>query len=285
MKTGIIKYNLNDRKRELTGQNRDFNVKKIAQHINSSKFQESVKHGDVYGYFGHWVRQRFGLRPEETAIDKGMLIPIEPAILTASIKAYQNGDVEHEVQFLDTQTGKVAQQMHQSGTGGFSSVIDFESGEFYGFDYVKSPNFSGNRGYAMAFDDASGSSLAFDDLMSSMNEAMRYAQSLEVMNAELAQKAIAISEGLVTSSKVAFDAKEEAIALIEAVKSKDYEIAQLKQKVDALNGVSGRGEARASVLFDGVSAFYKAISQHGDELHKDENAKPVNDTLLKRLFR
>lgn len=284
MKTGIIKYNLNERKRELTGQNRDFNIKKIANYINSIKFQENVKHRDVYGYLGHWVRQRFGLNPEETVVDKGMLIPIEPAILTISIKANTNGDIEHEVQFLDTQTGKVAKQMHESQVGGFSSVIDFE-GRFYGFDYVKSPNFSTNRGYEVKFD-ASCSDLAFDDIITNMNEAMRYAQSLEAMNSELAMRAIAISEDIATSNKVTFDANAKVAVLLDEVSHKDSEIERLKQKIDDLNGVATRGERRATLLFDGVSSFYSAIQEHGDGLHKDDDVtKPVNDTLLKRLFR
>lgn len=155
--TGIIRYNLNDRGRKHIGQERRFNVAKFAALVNGPKVQEMVGKGDMVGYLGHDVRRQFGLNPPETALQDGIFVPIEPAFVTTRIHVSPDGTVEHEARFLDTPLGKVVQQWHEAGTGGFSSVVapdEVNPTDFYGFDYVRSPNFHGNRGYAV-MDDAS----------------------------------------------------------------------------------------------------------------------------------
>lgn len=150
--TSIIRYNVTDRGRQFQGSPRNFNVKKLVQLVNGNRVQEMVKKGDLHGYLGHDIRRKFGLYPPETAIENGQIIPLEPAFITVHLKAYNDGTIEHKARFLDTPLGKVAQQWHETEAGGFSSVIapSEENPEmFWGFDYVKSPNFHGNRGYVM----------------------------------------------------------------------------------------------------------------------------------------
>ena len=286
METGVIKYNLNERKRSLTGQDRQFDVKKVAGFINSQKFQESVKHRDVFGYFGHWVRQKFGLKPNEVVVDKGQLIPIEPAIVTTEIKAYNNGDIEHKVRFLDTPTGKIAKSMYESQTGGFSSVIDPMTGEFYGFDFVNSPNYSTNRGYQFAFDSVNDKTV-FDDVLDSLDSSMRYAQELEAMNAELAISGLKSATALSDVQAKLFDAVQSKSGLQARITELENLLKEKDIALDSAHQMRSRGAEKARVLFDGVQAFYNTINEHGDALHKDKprDLGVVDDGLISRLFK
>lgn len=158
-KTGIIKFNLADRMRKHRGQERNFDIEAAVRLINSGSVQERVKHGDMVGYFGHWPRVKFGLDPDEGGFLDGKQVSLEPAIRTVLLKAYPDGTVEHEQEFLDTASGKVADRVHGSKAYGFSSAMDSRrlGGKtvptgFFGFDLVREPNYTANRGYAMALD-------------------------------------------------------------------------------------------------------------------------------------
>lgn len=153
MQTETIRYNLKERGRTFRGKPRNFDIPRIVANINGGAVQEKVKHRDMYGYYGHWPRLKFGMNPSEGGIIDGKQINIEPALLTVSLKAFDDGTVEHVAEFLDTPPGRAAAQLHKAKAGGFSSAIDERRPEFYGFDYVFEPNFSTNRGYALALDD------------------------------------------------------------------------------------------------------------------------------------
>lgn len=168
-KTGVIKFNVTDRGRKHRGQDRNFDTVVMANLINGAEVQEKVKHGDMVGYLGHWPRMKFGMNPCEGGIVDGKAVALEPAIRTVSIKAFPDGTIEHEAEFLDTAPGKMAARMHASKTGGFSSAIDTRRiadkqspTGFYGFDYVLEPNFTHNRGYAVALDGVFDSESVFD---------------------------------------------------------------------------------------------------------------------------
>ncbi|MCY1295057.1 hypothetical protein D9M70_443780 [compost metagenome] len=49
--------------------------------------------------------------------------------------------------------------------GGFSSAIDPNIPEFYGFDWVNDPNYSTNRGYDLALDSVANGEMSIDDLL------------------------------------------------------------------------------------------------------------------------
>ena len=158
-KTGIIKFNLADRMRKHRGQERNFDLDAAVRLINGGPVQERVKHGDMVGYYGHWPRVKFGLDPEEGGFLEGKQISLEPAVRTVHLKAFPDGTVEHEQEFLDTASGKVAERVYGSNAYGFSSAMDSRrlGGKtvptgFFGFDFVREPNYTQNRGYAMALD-------------------------------------------------------------------------------------------------------------------------------------
>lgn len=153
MTTGIIRYNLKDRMRQYNGQERNFDIPKLVDAINSPKVQERVRLGDLNGFYGHWPRITFGAEPQEGGVVDGKVVNLEPCCRTIYLKAYPDGTVEHEQEFFPNDAGEKAYAQLQAKSGGFSSVISGTNGYiFHGFDFVREPNFSGNRPYL----DASG---------------------------------------------------------------------------------------------------------------------------------
>lgn len=175
-KTETIRYNVTQRGREHRGKDRRFDLRALCSLVNSPEIQERVKNRDMVGYYGHWQRMKFGLTPPETAIVDGRNINIEPAIVTTYLRADADGNIEHQTEFLDTAAGKIAERLHNSKTGGFSSAIHaVPRGNldvatiFAGFDYVLEPNYTTNRGYA--FDSVNSSDgMIFDFVMQEFNQ-------------------------------------------------------------------------------------------------------------------
>lgn len=150
MKTGVIKFNLKDRKRRYTGKDRDYDIPKLVQAINSPEIQERVELGDFTGFYGHFGRVKFGLDVKEGGILDGKIVNLEPCFRTISLKAYNDGTVEHEAEFFDNDPGRKAYNQIKQKAGGFSAVISgskMNGYTFHGFDFVMEPNFSQNRPY------------------------------------------------------------------------------------------------------------------------------------------
>jgi len=154
MQTPIIRYNLKDRGRKHTGQERNFNIKAISDAINGKSCQEMIETRGMIGFYGHLPRVRYGMAPVEAGIEGGKYAPVEPAFVTTYLKADYNGNVEHRAEFLDTASGKLALKLWDSKVGGFSSAIDQNKPEFFGFDYVISPNFVSNSFRGVSLDSA-----------------------------------------------------------------------------------------------------------------------------------
>lgn len=161
----MIRYNLKERGRQYRGVERNFNIPEIVAAINSPACQELVRTRGMLGYLGHWVRIRFGLEPPEGGIVNGQSYSVEPAIVTTFLKAYPNGDVEHQTEFLNTKPGLIASRMYFNKVGGFSSVIDENKPAFHGFDWVNDPNYSTNRGYNIALDSVTSGAMTLDDVI------------------------------------------------------------------------------------------------------------------------
>lgn len=156
LRTGIIKYNLKDRGRTHSGKERRFVIPEVVKLLNSPTVQERVAMTGIYGYYGHWPRVKIGMNPGEGGVVNGKHIKLEPALRTVHIKAYDDGTIEHEVEFLDTNTGKLAQRLHAAKIGAFSSAFDSRQimgqsfpYDFCGFDYVLEQNYVSNRGYEL----------------------------------------------------------------------------------------------------------------------------------------
>lgn len=187
MKTGKIRYNVQNRGREHRGKDRRFDLRAMAALVNSPEIQERVRNRDMVGYYGHWQRMKFGLIPPETVIVDGKVINIEPAIVTTHLHADDDGNIEHETEFLDNPSGKIAARLHGSKTGGFSSAVhakprgNFDVPTiFAGFDYVLEPNYTTNRGYV--FDGIMDGEITPDGELMLLDSVMHSAQALSAMN-------------------------------------------------------------------------------------------------------
>lgn len=161
-KTAKLSYNLHDRGRKYNGADRsnvDFN--EMIKLINSNQVQELAQTGSLYGYYGHSIRQRFGMRPPETVVVDGKTIHLEPAFKTIEIVAHKNGQVEHINEFLDNDAGDYASRQYKAKAGGFSTAVNYKpygAGKmmpvgFFGFDYVLQPNYTTNNGDGQLYDD------------------------------------------------------------------------------------------------------------------------------------
>lgn len=156
--TETIKYNLNDRGRKYNGINRsNVNVQSMIALLNSDAVQERVETDAMCGYYGHQVRELYGLRVPEFVIEEvtGKKIYLEQAVRTVFLKAYPNGTVEHRQEFFNNQAGNHALRQYHANAGGFSSAVQYSRPnangmldvlEMYGFDYVNFPNFKDNVG-------------------------------------------------------------------------------------------------------------------------------------------
>lgn len=173
----LIRYNLKERGRKYRGRERNFNIKAMVESINGPATQERVQTRAMLGYFGHWPRVRFGMDPMEGGIADGKAHALEPALVTVSIKAYEDGTIEHQTNFLDTDTGKLASRMFANRVGGFSSAIDSRNNELYGFDYVNEPNYSTNRGYDLVLDSVTSGAMTLEDVI-----AEEHAEQMQAMN-------------------------------------------------------------------------------------------------------
>ena len=157
----VITFNLKDRGREHTGVKRNFDIPRIVAAINSPKCQERVRNREMLGYLGHWPRNHFGAIPALGVIAAGNSFLLEPALVTVMLRAYPDGTIEHKTEFLlSNEMGRIAARAFAGKIGGFSSVIDNDIPEFYGFDWVSDPNFTTNRGYGLSMDSATGSQVS-----------------------------------------------------------------------------------------------------------------------------
>lgn len=157
--TKKITYNIAERGRKYTGQDRsNLDIGSMVNVINSNAVQELVKNGDLYGFYGHEVRQLWGLNPPDTVIDEnGRQISIAPAIRTVELSADKNGNVTHRQEFLENDKGEYAYQQYKAKIGGFSSAVKFAPSfgakqrvdGFFGFDYVRNPNYVTNTSFGV----------------------------------------------------------------------------------------------------------------------------------------
>lgn len=186
----MIRYNLKERGRKYRGVERDFDIPAIVAAINSPECQELVKTRGMLGYLGHWVRIRFGLDPSaaEGGIVQGKAYSVEAAIVTTYLRAYPNGDIEHQTEFLDTHPGRIAARMFANKIGGFSSAIDEIDVRFYGFDWVNDPNYSTNRGYGIALDSVSNGTMSLQDIMAAEMHDQTEAMAMLLMASEKREK-------------------------------------------------------------------------------------------------
>ena len=166
-KTREITFNLKDRGRKHTGQDRtNVDYKKWIDLINSPATQEMIATGSMLGYYGHQIRIAWGLNPPETVLVGDKLITISPAIRTISLSSDEDGNVTHREEFLETPEGEFALAQYRAKVGGFSAAHDYNTingvvipTEVCGMDYVLQPNYATNIGDGQLLDSVAGNGL------------------------------------------------------------------------------------------------------------------------------
>jgi hypothetical protein len=262
--TDPIKYNVNERGRKYRGVDRNFDTVALAKLINSGPVQEMARHGDLVGYWGHWPRELFGMRPVEAGIVDGKVVNLSPAVRTVEVHAEEDGTITHRQEFLDTNEGRLCQRLYASKQGGFSSAITPVRGtmptipkEFFGFDYVIEPNYTTNRGHSKILDGV------MDD------EAMEELALLDAVAGQMSGAAQAMS--------AVFDA-------LQAQHLKALEAMELlrRENDDLIDGiVSGKG---GKALLDSVNAAGIAPLMSGElpdwEQYKSVPLAALDESVL-----
>lgn len=289
--TKVIKYNLRERGRTYTGQDRsNVDVPSMVRQINSDAVQEMVATGSLIGYYGHQIRQRFGMNPPETAIAEGQAIRLEPAIKTIELRADPDGTVCHVEQFLDNDSGNFALRQYKGGIGGFSTAVTFKpvgsklsATGFYGFDYVWQPNYATNKDEKALLDGldlylCEDELVMFDSLVDTRS--MLYAQSLE-------RQILQNFDSLKTQSYLAnqYDSVMDQMgALLQEnnhLRDKDARLARLREKREqaVFDSLNQNTRPFADVMAEAEALLQRQQAEHSKKMSTKDKAK-AGSTIL-----
>ena len=271
MKTEILKYNLHDRGRKHTGQDRsNVDVSAMIQRINSPDTQELVSTGGLLGYYGHQIRQRFGMMPPETAMIDGKKIHLEPAFKTVLLKAHPDGTVEHQAEFLNNETGQFVANQYKAKVGGFSTAVSYVQNGlklipklFAGFDFVFQPNFATNIGNGVLLDGlfCNDETALFDSIE---NDAAQ-AQLAQVLELSIVQ-----SYDNIHAQMALMQQNEQAMDVIQRDIDRQSKYAEIKAKQmqDKFDACTGETRSFDAVLNDAnsfLSADLNKLEQKADD--------------------
>lgn len=143
----------NDGRKHHPASRQKWELKALKDVINHGATQELIKLGEAVGYWGHGIRELTGkLNPSEIEIvqqgNNAVVVKSNPVVRTVSLSIDDHGNVTHEQEFLDNTDGRAAFEAYQQGIGGFSWCFggdDLPTGrvarKFFGFDWVRQPNF------------------------------------------------------------------------------------------------------------------------------------------------
>lgn len=266
-KTRTITYNLADRGRAHNGVDRsDLDIRSAVNRINALDVQELVSSGDLYGYYGHELRARFGMNPPDVWVNPqtGENIRIEPALRTIELSADNDGNVTTRHEFLDTDSGKYSQRLYANNAGGFSSAMlrrmneagKYEVTGFAGFDYVRQPNYNTNRGDGM-FDSLfwieDAEEVAFDSMANVTPERAALMAALETA---IIHQYDSMATAIHSDMMISHYQKE-------ALSAQDLFIARQNQ----LANVKARQQARKEEIYDSLicpSVSFKEVAAQWD---------------------
>ncbi|MFJ3487111.1 hypothetical protein ACIPL1_27385 [Pseudomonas sp. NPDC090202] len=283
-RTGVISYNLNDTGRKFTGQPRKIDIDAAMRLFNGPAMQEAVRKGDIKGYVGHQFREKFGLNTPETVFVDGKQVTLEPAVRTIFIKCLPTGEIQHEQEFMDTASGRVAQRLWESKAYGFSSAIHApeENGVrvplgYFGMDVVSAPNYDSNRGYTVMLDSVGAGAFSQADTFLAENAALL--DSVDMMIKESDAFAADISTRYVDQCRLNDELLEHNAKLLERLRKAGVETSML----DSAPLVMERGIAmdRGGDLLDSAKRFMETELPPLDEPapKEDEAEKTKRDAI------
>lgn len=124
------------------GDERNYDPIQYRKMVENPRTQKRIANGYAVGFYSHHSRQKgAGYVAGERDAEGNTVFP---CCKTLSME-WVDGEVKHEQRILSNKIGLEVQTLIENAVGGFSSLHDLENGDFLGFDYVVSPNFSTNR--------------------------------------------------------------------------------------------------------------------------------------------
>ena len=294
-KTRTITYNLADRGRAHNGVDRsDLDIRSAVNRINAPDVQELVSSGDLYGYYGHELRARFGMNPPDVWVNPqtGENIRIEPALRTIELSADNDGNVTTRHEFLDTDSGKYSERLYANNAGGFSSAMvrrmnetgKYEVTGFAGFDYVRQPNYNTNRGDGM-FDSLfwidEAEEMAFDSMTRVTPERAAIMAALETaIIHQYDSMATAIHSEMMIGHY-----QKEALSAQELLITRQQQMANVKARQQARKEELYDSLICPSVSFEEATAQWDSFAQSGTsdkDLLTTESAKQARVNTERR---
>jgi len=285
--TGVIRYNLNDTGRAYTGQPRKLDIDAAMRLFNGPQVQESIRKGDIVGYVGHQFREKYGLDVPETVIEGGRAVVLEPAVRTVMARCLPDGTLEHEQEFLDTAGGRIAARLWDSKAFGFSSAIyaPEQNGvrvplNYFGMDFVRAPNYDGNRGYSTMLDSVGPGCFAASDMFVTDNAALL--DSVDAMIRASDEQAEQISEAYLRACAQNDELVELNARLMEKLRAKGGEM--LDSAAGADNGTMTRPLVmdKGASMMDSAKLFMSADLPTFEEPKKETSA-PESGAMEKAL--
>lgn len=291
--TGRITYSLKDRKYMHNGVDRDdLDMDAMIRLIRSASVQERIRKRCIFGYYGHQLRGRYGLKVPETVIDPetGKEVFLTPALVTIYLDVDDDGNVTHEQEFINNIAGNQAYRQFKAKIGGFSSAFysPFINGkrtpqDYHGMDWVLRPNYHHNRCIDAIFD-------SMDENNIEPYQAAYLDRSICEMYDNLEQMDVAY-EIAAFKSKQAEDATR---ALSNELQRKKRRVERAKSAKDL--AVQHERELQAAILLDSLpfdavikdsQAFLTANVIEDKEDKKDPHKKTMaerNADALSRFF-
>lgn len=286
-RTGIITYNLLDTARTHTGQPRRLDIQAAMRLFNGPVVQEGVKNRDIVGYVGHQFREKYGLDPKETVIEGGKQITLEPSNCTVFIRCLPDGTIEHEQEFLDTAAGRIAERLWESKAYGFSSAIHAPERAglrvpmgYFGMDFVKSPNYTKNRGYMLDSTDPGN----FSDEENFASDMSALYDSVDKMMRDTDERAREISEAYIEQGHRYDALLDECARLKEQLKKVGVSPVMLDSAKPMQRPMV---VAKGQEMLDSAARFMAADLPPFEEPpqpKKEEPENPINDGFVRKTL-
>ncbi|WP_410472108.1 hypothetical protein ACGTJS_11045 [Faucicola mancuniensis] len=278
--TKAITYNIAERGRKYVGQDRsNVDIGSMVDMINAPATQEMVNTGDMYGYYGHEIRMLYGMNPPDTVVtDDGREIRIAPAIRTIELSADKNGNVTHREEFLSNEAGEYAYQQYKANIGGFSTAVNFAPSAngmryvngFFGFDYVRNPNYHTNKGNGLF--DGLDLSCGFDSIANPTDEQISLRQVVEqslITQYDSIYQVIHAKDDVATAKDMIDFYQQEALASQQ----------QLQDYISRQERLAKKRLERKEALLDGMICPSVPFSQFLEEIRAFDSVplKPLTD--------
>jgi len=243
------------------GRQRNYAIEKYKKMVENPKTQLHIKNGYAIGTYTHDYRTSSGVLKNRD--ENGN--PIEPCCKTIAMEWVEPHYVRHTQRIANNETGKKIQKLIEAGIGGFSSVHNLNTGDFYGFDYVIYPNFATNRVVADNSCEMGMCSLNKDDVVSELENIIK-------------QKAEFVVDSLGIE-----DDRDEIISTIEELERQTPEY-QLEKKLaeeieKAKDQIKEEFEEEKGNLIKQIEELKKIIEK------KEEEKEALKDNLENKILK